>query len=165
MEKIHQKISSVLKEKFGESILEIKEFRGELTISIRLDTIVEVCCFLKDDSRFAYKFLTDLFGIDMNIPVNRFGVVYNLYSFANKHRLRLKTFIPEGELKVPTVSNIWRTANWHERETYDMFGIIFEGHPDLRRIYLPEEFEHHPLRKDFPLLGIPGSLPLPKQHQ
>jgi NADH-quinone oxidoreductase subunit C len=80
-----------------------------------------------------------------------------------KHRIRLKTFTEEENPKVPTVTGVWGTANWHERETYDMFGIIFEGHPDLRRMYMPDEFEYHPLRKDFPLMGIPGSLDLPKK--
>ena len=81
----------------------------------------------------------------------------------HKHRIRLKTFTEEEHPKVPTVTGVWGTANWHERETFDMFGIIFEGHPDLRRMYMPDEFEYHPLRKDFPLMGIRGSLELPKK--
>jgi NADH-quinone oxidoreductase subunit C len=99
----------------------------------------------------------------MFTPVKRFGVVYNLYSLKNKHRIRLKTFVEEEDPKLPTVTTVWGTANWHERETYDMFGVVFEGHPDLRRVYMPDEFEYFPLRKDFPLMGIPGSIPLPKK--
>ncbi|HVN49532.1 MAG TPA: NADH-quinone oxidoreductase subunit C, partial [Bacteroidota bacterium] len=75
--------------------------------------------------------------------------------------IRLNVWTEEENPHVPTVTGVWKTANWHERETYDMFGIIFDGHPDLRRLYMPEEFEYHPLRKDFPLMGIPGSLELP----
>ncbi|MBI1806028.1 MAG: NADH-quinone oxidoreductase subunit C, partial [Ignavibacteria bacterium] len=71
--------------------------------------------------------------------------------------------VNESDLHVPSVSHVWSTANWHERETYDVYGIIFDGHPDLRRMYMPEEFEYYPLRKDFPLMGIPGSLPLPRK--
>jgi NADH-quinone oxidoreductase subunit C len=81
----------------------------------------------------------------------------------NRHRIRLKVFTEEEDLKVPTMTGVYGTANWHERETFDMFGIIFEGHPDLRRVYMPDDFEYYPLRKDFPLMGIPGSLSLPKK--
>ena len=90
-------------------------------------------------------------------------MIYNLLSLKNRHRLRIKTFTEEENPKVHTVTGIWGTANAHERETYDMFGIVFEGHPDLRRMYMPEEFEYYPLRKDFPLMGIPGSLPLAEE--
>jgi NADH-quinone oxidoreductase subunit C len=89
--------------------------------------------------------------------------VYNLYSLKNKYRLRLKVRVDESDLHVPSMTPVWPGANWHERETNDMYGIVFDGHPDLRRIYMPEEFEHYPLRKDFPLMGIPGSLPLPRK--
>lgn len=160
---MNQRVLDKLKEQFGDAILEAAEFRGELTVVVPKERIVEVCRFLKYDSELRYDLLSDLCGIDMYTPVKRFGVVYNLFSLKNKHRLRLKTFTEEDDPKVPTVTAVWQTANWHERETYDMFGIIFEGHPDLRRIYMPDEFEHHPLRKDFPLMGIPGSLPLPKK--
>ncbi len=152
-----------LKARFGDQILEASEFRNELTVVVPKERIVEICRFLKEDQELQFDFLSDLCGIDMYTPIGRFGVIYNLYSLKNKFRFRLKTFTEEEDLKVPTVTGVWSTANWHERETYDMFGIIFEGHPDLRRVYMPEDFEHHPLRKDFPLMGIPGSLPLPKK--
>jgi NADH-quinone oxidoreductase subunit C len=160
---VNQRVLDTLKAQFGEAILEATEFRGELTVVVPKERIVEVCRFLKSDPELRYDLLSDLCGIDMYTPVKRFGVVYNLYSLKNKHRIRLKTFTEEEDPRVPTVTSVWATANWHERETYDMFGIVFDGHPDLRRIYMPEEFEHHPLRKDFPLMGIPGSLPLPKK--
>ncbi|MBI3110239.1 MAG: NADH-quinone oxidoreductase subunit C [Ignavibacteriales bacterium] len=152
-----------LKSRFGEGTFEFHEFRGELTAVVPLDQIVEVCRFLKEDPDLHFDLLADLCGIDMYTPVKRFGVIYNLYSLKSKHRIRLKTFTEEEDPKVPTVSTVWSTANWHERETFDMFGIVFVGHPDLRRMYMPEDFEHYPLRKDFPLMGIPGSLPLPKK--
>jgi NADH-quinone oxidoreductase subunit C len=151
-----------LKAQFGEQTLQFSEFRNELTAIVPKDRIAEICRFLKEDPELSFNLLADLCGIDMNSSENRFGVIYNLYSFANKTRIRLKTFTDEEDPKVPTVTGVWGTANWHERETFDMFGIVFVGHPDLRRVYMPEEFEHHPLRKDFPLMGIPGSIPLPK---
>ncbi len=147
----------------GTKILETKEFRGELTIVVGKEHIVEVCRFLKDEPELAYDFLSDLCGVDLYTPEKRFCVVYNLLSLKTAHRLRVKTFTEEDNPKIPTVTGVWGTANAHERETFDMFGIVFEGHPDLRRVYMPEDFEYHPLRKDFPLMGIPGSLPLPKK--
>jgi NADH-quinone oxidoreductase subunit C len=152
-----------LKARFGESKIEASEFRGEFTLVVPKEIIVEVCRFLKEDDELRFDLLADLCGIDMNTPVKRFGVIYNLYSLKNKQRIRLKSFVEEEDPKLPTVTSVWGTANWHERETFDMFGIVFEGHPDLRRVYMPEEFEYFPLRKDFPLMGIPGSIPLPKK--
>ncbi len=160
---MNQTVIEQLKSRFGESAIEANEFRDELTVVVPKEIIVDVCRFLKDDSTQKFDLLADLCGIDMYTPAKRFGVIYNLYSFTSKHRIRLKTFVEEENPTLPTVSTVWATGNWHERETYDMFGIVFEGHPDLRRMYLPDEFEHHPLRKDFPLMGIPGSLPLPKK--
>jgi len=160
---VNQRVLEKLKAQFSDAILESNEFRDELTVVVPKERIAEVCRFLKFDAELRYDLLADLCGIDMYTPVKRFGVLYNLYSLKNKHRFRVKTFTEEDDPKVPTVTGVWATANWHERETYDMFGILFTGHPDLRRIYMPEEFEHHPLRKDFPLMGIPGSLPLPKK--
>jgi len=160
---MNPRVLDKLKQQFGDLTLEANEFRGELTVVVSKERIVEVCCFLKFDSELRYDLLADLCGIDMYTAAKRFGVIYNLYSLTNKHRIRLKTFVDEDDSKVPTVSGVWATANWHEREAFDMFGIVFEGHPDLRRMYMPDEFEHFPLRKDFPLMGIPGSLPLPKK--
>jgi NADH-quinone oxidoreductase subunit C len=159
----NQTVLERLKSHRVDTILESREFRGELTVVVPKERIVEICSFLKNDPELAYDFLSDLCGIDMFTPEKRFGVIYNLLSLKNGHRLRIKTYVEEEDLKVPTVTGVWGTANAHERETYDMFGIVFEGHPDLRRMYMPEEFEYYPLRKDFPLMGIPGSLQLPKK--
>ncbi|HTP80088.1 MAG TPA: NADH-quinone oxidoreductase subunit C [Bacteroidota bacterium] len=160
---MNQAILESLKARFGEAIVSSGEFRNELTVVVAKDRIVDVCTCLKDSKEFSFDLLADLCGIDMYSPTHRFGVIYNLYSLTNKIRIRLKTFVEEDDPHVRTVTGVWPTANWHERETFDMFGIIFDGHPDLRRIYMPEEFEHFPLRKDFPLMGIPGSLFLPKK--
>src|SRR5512146_3014950 len=148
---MNSSVTKGLQQKFGESALSFSEFRGEQTVLVPREQIVEVCRFLKDDAALQYDMLADLCGIDMYTPVKRFGVIYNLYSLKNRHRLRLKTFTEEQDPHVPSVTGVWKTANWHERETYDMFGILFDGHPDLRRIYMPDEFEYYPLRKDFPL--------------
>ena len=159
----NQTVVEKLKSRFASIPLEVMEFRDELTLVIPKESIVEVCKFLKGDPELSFDLLADLCGIDMYTPANRFGVIYNLYSLKSKQRIRLKTFTSDEDPKIPSVIGVWSTANWHERETYDMFGIVFEGHPDLRRMYMPDEFEYFPLRKDFPLMGVPGSLPLPKK--
>lgn len=156
-------ILTKLTSKFGEGSFVSSEFRNELTIVVPPDRINDVCRFLKEEPDLSFDFLADLCGIDMNTPEKRFGVIYNLFSLKNKYRIRLKVVVEEKNPVVPTVTTVWGTANWHERETYDMFGIVFDGHPDLRRVYMPDNYEHHPLRKDFPLMGIPGSIPLPKK--
>ena len=160
---MNETVVQKLTAKFGEGVLEFSEFREELTVVVPKQQIVDVCRFLKDDTDLQFNLLSDLCGIDMYTPAKRFGVIYNLFSIPHHQRIRLKTFVEEDDLHVPTVTGVWGTANWHERETYDMFGIVFDGHPDPRRIYMPEEFEYFPLRKDFPLMGIPGSIPLPKK--
>lgn len=156
-----EKILEKLKSRFASAILSVNEYRGELTIVIRPSDIRNVCMLLRDDAELRFDSMRDLCGADYYRPDERYEVVYNLYSIQSNFRLRLKVRIDEKNIHIDSVSDIWQTANWHERETYDMYGIIFDGHPDLRRMYLPEEFEYHPLRKDFPLMGIPGSLPLP----
>jgi NADH-quinone oxidoreductase subunit C len=158
-------VLQALKSRFPDSILSSGEFRGDLTLQVRRQDIVRVCSFLRDDPAMAFDMLIDLCGVDMYRPQGRFEVVYHLYSLGNKRYLRLKVAVDEEECVVDTVSSVWAAADWHERETFDMFGIQFAGHPDLRRMYMPEEFEYHPLRKDFPLMGIPDSLSLPRTVQ
>ncbi len=158
-----EKIESKLRNKFLQAILEVSEFRGDLTFLVDKNSIVEICKFLRDDEELSFDLLVDLCGVDRAKRKDRFEVVYHLVSLKNKFRLRLKTRVDEKDCEVESVTSVYPTANWHERETYDMFGIIFKNHPDLRRMYMPEEFEYYPLRKDFPLIGIPGSLQLPKK--
>ena len=153
MEAMNEKVLERLKTKFSNSIMEANEFRGELTVVVPKERIVELCAFLKEDVELRFELLADLCGIDMFTASKRFGVIYNVYSFTNRFRMRLKTFTEEENPKVPTVTGVWGTANWHERETYDLMGIKFDGHPDLRRILLPEDWEGHPLRKEYPLKG------------
>ena len=159
VEPIRKRIEDQIKE----SIVTVSEDRGELTVVVRTSDIARVCRFLRDDPELRFDSLRDICGVDYYRPEERFEVVYNLYSLAHKVRLRVKVRVEEDDLHVPTVTGVWPTADWHEREAYDMVGIRFDGHPDLRRIYMPEEFEYYPLRKDFPLMGIPGSLQLPSK--
>lgn len=141
-----------LKEKFPDSILEVETFRGEITAKVRKKDIYEICRFLYSDPELQYHMLTDLCGVDYYPETPRFEVVYLLYSFKLNHRLRLKIRVHDGE-SVSSVESIWKAANWLEREVYDLFGITFENHPDLRRILLWDGYEGHPLRKDFPVEG------------
>ncbi len=141
-----------LKKRFSKEIIDIYEAFDLHTVVVDKDKIVEVCHFLRDDPKLRFNYLSDVCGVDYYPADPRFEVVYHLYSIPFKHRLRLKCKVNDGE-RVPTVVGIWKTANWHERETYDMYGIVFEGHPDLKRIYLAEGFDGHPMRKDYPLKG------------
>ncbi len=152
-----------LKECFSSSILATEEFRGDLTAVVAREDIVRVAEFVKNDPGLAFDLIIDVTGVDMYRSEDRFEVIYNVYSTSSRRYLRLKVRVPEDPPEVPTVTGVWPGANWHERETWDMFGIRFTGHPDLRRLYMPEGFEHFPLRKDFPLMGIPDSLPLPRR--
>ncbi len=139
------------------------EFRGDLAIVVKKEEIASVAKTVRDHPALAFDLVIDVLGVDMYRPDKRFEVVYILYSTTHKRHLRLKVATDEEHPVVPTVTTVWPGANWHERETFDMFGIRFEGHPDLRRLYMPDEFEYYPLRKDFPLLGVPDSLPLPRR--
>jgi NADH-quinone oxidoreductase subunit C len=145
-----------LKEKFASSILDVKEFRGEVTVTIKKEDVVEVCRFLKENLQ--YNLLTDVTAVDYLGKDPRFLVVYNLYSIPNKDRLRLKAPVGESDTTIDSVIPVWTTANWLEREVYDLFGITFNNHPDLRRILMTDDWVGHPLRKDYPLQG-PGREP------
>ena len=130
-------------------------------VIVRRERIVDIATFLKNDLGFTY--LVDLGGSDRFTDTERFEVYYIFVSIASRKRLRVKLRVDEENPVVPTVSKVFRAANWYEREAWDMLGIRFDGHEDLRRMYMPEDFEYFPQRKEFPLLGIPGSLPLPPQ--
>jgi len=156
-------IPQKLKEKFQSVDFEVSDYRDELTIKFDKKFIVEICSFLKSDSELEFNFCSDITAIDWATRKNRFTVVYNIFSMKHNFRLRLKADVDESDCSIDSISSVWKAANWQERETYDMYGIKFNNHPDLRRMYMPEEFEYYPLRKDFPLMGIPGSLPLPKK--
>lgn len=135
-------------------VTEIIEAHGEVTAIVPREHIAEVCSYLKSYQPAKCDFLADLCGVDRGPEeAPRFEVNYHLFSTTKHHRLRLKVLLSEDDTHVPTVTDVWRTANWHERETFDLFGIIFDGHPDLRRILLPDDWQGHALRKDFPLRG------------
>ena len=127
---------------------------GETTIIVPREHLVAACSFLKTWPEGHFNFLADICGADRGVEEEpRFEVNYHLFSTTKHHRLRLKVVLTEEDAHVPTVTGVWRTANWHERETFDLLGIIFDGHPDLRRILLPDDWQGHALRKDFPLRG------------
>jgi NADH-quinone oxidoreductase subunit C len=149
-----RKLTGKLVRQFGEKIVTVEERSGSAIPSVIVSKakILEALFFLKTDPDCAFDMLTDLFGVDNYKEKPRFELVYFLNSIKHKIRLAVKVGVEEGET-VPSATGIWKAAEWFEREIYDMFGIRFEGHPDLRRILLDEDFEGHPLRKDFPLEG------------
>lgn len=152
MEPLHA--AEKLKVSFPEEVLDVREFRGEASVTLRKDRIVEICRFLHDEPDLFFDFLVNLCGTDyLGRKDNRFEVVYNLYSIRHRHALRLKAEVPEKDISIASVVPVWAGANWLERECFDMFGIIFTGHPDLRRVLLPADWEGYPLRKDYPLKG------------
>lgn len=152
--KTPSELIAALQQEHPEWILEVTEALGELTAVIPRAEIVAVCAALKTWPGGEFNFLSDLCGVDRGVEEEpRFEVNYHLFSTTTYQRLRLKVLLNEDDVHVPTVTAVWRTANWHERETYDLVGIIFDGHPDLRRILLPDDWQGHALRKDFPLRG------------
>ncbi len=143
-----------LKSRFGAAVLTIDNFRGDETAVVKPGQIKEICTFLRDDAALAFNMLTDATAVDYlldpTVEDYRFEVVYHFYSTVRNHRLRVKVRLPEQDPQVDSIHEIWLVANWLEREIWDMYGIRFVGHPELRRILLYEEFEGHPLRKDYP---------------
>lgn len=135
--------------RFGEAIREAWLDRKQAILVVARESLPEIARYCRDAEKF--DFLTDLTAVDWPRREKRFDVVLNLYSFSKNERLRVKVHAAEND-PVPSVSSVWPAANWLERECFDMFGIRFEGHPDLRRILLPEEWQGHPLRKDYDIL-------------
>src|SRR5947208_2071329 len=152
-----QELFNSLEKSFGERLQHKTEFRGETTLRIAATGLREIAKFCRDELSFDY--LLDLTSIDNFGEEPRFEIIYHLYSMPHVVHLRLKLKVPKEVGAVDTVSDIWPTANWHEREAYDMMGIKFNGHPDLRRILMWDGYPYYPLRKDFPLEGLPSEIP------
>ncbi len=150
-------VADSISSRFGGAVTAKREFRGEATLSISPGSLRDVCAFCRDN--LAFDLLLDISSIDHFENEPRYEVVYELYSLANGLHLRLKTTADCDEPSVPTVCDLWPCANWHEREVWDMMGIRFDGHPDLRRIIMWEGYPYHPLRKDFPLEGKYSDVP------
>jgi len=151
-------LAAQLREHFGGILAIPTEFRGEATLRLAdAERIAEVCQHAKD--KLGFDMLLDLSSVDNYGEDPRWTVVYELYGTGHGVHLRIKTEVAEEKSELPTVSTVWRTADWHEREAYDMMGIRFRGHPDLRRILMWEGYPYFPLRKDFPLAGKPTELP------
>jgi NADH-quinone oxidoreductase subunit C len=151
-----------LRGRLGARVLETHEYRGDHTAVVAREGIVDALAFCRDDALLRFDMLTDLTAVDyLKFPGRedgpRFDVVYHLYSVAHNHRVRLRVAVEQDAPSVATATGLWPIANWLEREVWDMFGVPFEGHPDLRRILMPEEWQGHPQRKDYPLEG-PGEL-------
>ncbi len=156
-------VTAHAKEKFGASIINIIEAKTELTLEVKRETLREVCQILRDDRIFSFEQLIDLCGVDYQdyraeAPDGprsgpRFAVTIHLLSIKRNHRLRVRAFLDDEWPRVDSVVDIWAAANWFEREAFDLFGFVFEGHPDLRRILTDYGFIGHPFRKDFPLVG------------
>lgn len=146
-----------LREKFAASIIDVVEFRGEVTVTVKKDDIIPILSFLKQSLQF--NLLTDVTAVDyLGKKESRFMLVYQLFSVGTKERLRVKSPLAETDGHIESATQVWGAANWLEREVFDLFGIVFDNHPDLRRILMTPEWEGHPLRKDYPLQG-PGREP------
>jgi NADH-quinone oxidoreductase subunit C len=149
----------MLKVRFPATVLAVEEFRGETTVTIDSGALREIMRLLKEDEATRYDLLVDLAGADFGGASPRFMVAYLLHSMRHNNRIRIKTGVAESA-SLDTVSDIWHAAEWLEREVYDMFGIPFGNHPDLRRILLTDDFVGHPLRKEFPVQGHDFDKPL-----
>jgi NADH-quinone oxidoreductase subunit C len=152
-----------LREALGDAIESDQMVRGQLVLRVGRERLVEVCTLLRDDPQLRFEHLADVTAVDYLLydpdggppgegRTPRFDVVYHLYSIGRGHRLRLKVAVDEADPVVPSLVGVWPAANWGERETYDMYGLQFSGHPNLTRILMPEEWQGHPLRKDYPLI-------------
>ncbi len=145
-------IAELIKGKFGSEVKGVVEFRGQISITVKKERILEIMSYLHKTPELYFDYLADLCGVDyMGKKEIRFEVVYHLLSIKYNKMIRIKAEVPEDDCSIDSVIGIWAGADWHERECYDMFGISFTGHPDLRRILMPEDWDGYPLRKDYPL--------------
>ncbi len=146
-----QKTVAALKAKFPDAVQDVIEFRGETTVVVKTDSIVAIAQYLKDDPDLGYKSLADLAAVDYYPEEPRFAISYLPFCMAEIARFRLKVYLDSDEPQIDSVTSVWRHADWFEREAFDMFGIKFHNHPDLRRILMPADWVGHPQRKDYPL--------------
>lgn len=162
-----KKVLDALKSRFGPAVLDCHSACGDDTAVIAREKLVEVCRWLNEAPEAAFDQPIDVTCVDYSEwagegkPATRFVVVYHLRSTSLGHRVRLRVPVPDDDLHVPTVTSIWKGLSWFEREVYDMFGVVFDGHPDLRRILLYPEFVGHPLRKDYPRRGYQPTIEMP----
>jgi NADH-quinone oxidoreductase subunit C len=145
-----QQAAASLRERFADAVVEAGEFRGQHWVEVQVDRLVELARFLRDDPDSSYDFLVDVTAVHWPDRDRPFEIVYQLYSYVRDDRLRLKVRVADGAA-VASLVGVWKSAEWNERETYDMFGIRFTGHPDLRRILMPDDYTDFPLRKELPL--------------
>ena len=159
MSDYYNNLGERIRNRFGDRITSVNVALGELTVVIEKDCVLPVTEVLRDDSEFAFEEVIDVCGVDYSEFGNgswegpRYSVVYHLLSVSNNHRMRLKVYLDGEPPIIDSVVSVWASANWFEREAFDLFGIVFEGHPDLRRILTDYGFVGHPFRKDFPLIG------------
>ncbi len=154
-----KEIAELIKERFVSEVLDIKDFRDQVSVIVKKDRIKEIMKYLHSTPELYFDLLTDLCGVDyLGKKEPRFEVVYHLYSIKHRHMIRIKAEVTDDECSIDSVVDIWAGADWHERECFDLYGIAFNGHPDLRRILMPEDWEGHPLRKDYPLKSDLGDM-------
>jgi NADH-quinone oxidoreductase subunit C len=157
-----RKVLDALTDRFPDAIVSTHDWRGDETAIVRRERLVEIARFLKQDPEMAFDMPVDVCGVDyLGWKEPRFEVVYHLASLRKRHRIRLKVALEERDAVVPTLTGVWKGVDWFEREAFDLYGIRFEGHPDLRRILMYPEFEGHPLRKDYPQRGYQPLMPMP----
>lgn len=145
-------IAGTIKSRYPLEIIEVIEAYGQTSIKVKKERIKEIMGFLHDTANLNFDYLEDLCGVDyLGKKEPRFEVVYHLFSMKHRHMIRIKAGVSDEDCSIDSVEGIWKGAEWHERECYDMFGIKFNGHPDLRRILMPEDWDGHPLRKDYQL--------------
>ena len=149
MDKVN--VLETIKGKFGDRIVDSHSFRGDDTVIVKKESIKSLCLFLKEDVDLDFDYLLDVCGVDYLPRKPRFEVVYHLYSLQFNHRIRVKVPVAEEDCKVDSMVTLYKTANWYEREIWDLYGVKFNGHPNMTRILLYEGFKGHPLRKDYPI--------------
>lgn len=155
----YDRLTVAVKSMAPEGVISMSVTRGDVQLLVPRELVHPILKMLKE--KFQYTYLSDMVSTDRFTSEDRFEMIWNIVSLKDRSRIFVKTRVPEENPTLPTTTDIWPAAEWNEREAFDMMGIRFDGHPDLRRLFLPEDFEYFPLRKEFPLMGVPGSIPLP----